>query len=271
MYYQRQDVRRTILDFVNTSGSIGVRECAVYNTKTRSLQRYLGPDQRTPIYLGSPSDIDRMVATGATAFYASYWRYYLDDFNKPFCNDLVWTTRSETGLKFSKVITSGMLRALEELGATEPWVKYSGGLGFDIIIPFELVPIEVRMGGVGVLQDLQGSLTNYVVSYLIEHKLVASVEGVISPIMLKRGKETCLLSELRVKRGLLLAPMSLNPETGLVSVPIDPRQLEDFSVLQASPEDARGVSWTLPKESHGILRQTRSWLPEPRTTEISAF
>lgn len=271
MYYQRQDVRRIILDFANASGSTGVRECAVYNAKTRRLQRYLDPDQRTPIYLERPADIDRTIAAGAAAFYASYWRYYLDDFNNPVGTDLVWTTRSENSLKFAREVTSWILKALEELGAPEPWVKYSGGLGFDIIIPLEAVPLEVQMGGVSILQDIQESLTNYIVSYLVDHRVGASIEGVISPIKLKRGKETCLLSELRIKRGLLLAPMSLNPETGLVSVPINPGRLEDFSVLQASPEDARGVLWTPPKESHEFLRQIRSWLPEPRAAEISAF
>lgn len=269
MYYQRQDVRRAILDFANANGSTGVRECAIYNAKTRSLQRYLGKDQRKPISLEEPSDIDRVLATGATAFYASYWRYYLDDFNNPVGTDLVWTTRSESSLKFAKEVTSWVLMALEELGAPEPWIKYSGGLGFDIIIPLEAVPLEAWVGDVGVLHDMQESLTNYIVSYLTDHEVNVSVEGVVSPVMLKRGKETCLLSELRVKRGLLLAPMSLNPETGLVSVPIHPRQLKDFSILQASPEDARGFLWVPPKESYDFLKQIRSWLPEARTAEIS--
>ncbi|MEM2890067.1 MAG: hypothetical protein QW358_01795 [Candidatus Hadarchaeum sp.] len=271
MYYQRHDVRRAILNFANSSGSTGVRECAIYNAKTKSLQRYLDADQRKPIFLEEPSDIDRVLARGASAFYASYWRYYLDDFNNPVGTDLVWTTRSESGLKFAKEVTSWVLEALEEIGAPEPWVKYSGGLGFDLIMPLEAVPLEAWVGDVGVLHEMQGSLTNYIVSYLVDHKADVSIEGVISPVRLKRGKETCLLSELRVKRGLLLAPMSLNPETGLVSVPVHPRRLEDFSVLQASPEDARSFLWVTPKESYEFFRQIRSWLPEAKAAEISAI
>ncbi|MGC8817142.1 MAG: hypothetical protein ACP5PX_04985 [Candidatus Hadarchaeum sp.] len=271
MYYQRQDVRRAILDFTSASGSTGVRECAVYNQKTRSIQRYLSPEQRNPISLEEPSDIDRVLAAGATAFYASYWRYYLDDFSNPIGSDLVWTTRSESGLRFAREITSWIVKALDEVGAPEPWVKYSGGLGFDLIIPLEAIPFEAWSSGVGVLRDMQRSLTNYVVSYLIDQNLGVSVQGVDSPIKLNRGKQTCLLSELRVKRGLLLTPMSLNPETGLVSVPVDPRRLDDFSILQASPEDARGVKWIIPRESYELLRQIQSLLPEKKTLEIPAF
>lgn len=258
------------MDFANAGGSTGVRECAVYNAKTRTLQRYLGADQRRPITFEGPHDIDFVLALGAKAFYASYWRYYLDDFSNPAGTDLVWTVRSESSLAFAKEVTSQVLEAIGGLGAPEPWIKYSGGLGFDLIIPLEAIPLEAWVGEVGVLQEMQGSLTNYIVSYLAD-KADVSVEGVISPIRLKRGNETCLLSELRVKRGLLLAPMSLNPETGLVSVPVHPRRLEDFSVLQASPEEARGFLWTPPKESYEFLRQIKSWLLEANAAEIPAL
>ncbi|KUO42634.1 MAG: hypothetical protein APZ16_01830 [Candidatus Hadarchaeum yellowstonense] len=273
MYYQRLDVRRAILDFANTGGSRGVRECAFYNQKTKSLQRYLDANQRTPICFEEPTDIDRVLAAGASAFYASYWRYYLDDFNNPIGIDLVWTIRAESsGLKFAKEATSWVLQALEAAGVSEPWVKYSGGLGFDLVIPLETVPFEAWAGDVGVLQEMQEGLTSYIVSYLVDHQADVLVDGVVSPVKLKRGKETCLLSELRVKRGLLLAPMSLNPETGLVSVTINPKRLDGFTVWHASPEDARGVVWAPPsRESYELLRQIRPWLPEAMAAETSVF
>jgi len=274
MYYQRQDVRRAITDFANASGSNGVRECGFYNSKIKGVQRYLDDgDSQTPICLDRPSDMDRALTRGATAFYCSYWRYYLDDLVNPLGRDLVWTTRATNGgLKFAKEATSWVVGALEEAGVPEPWVKYSGGLGFDLAIPLETIPCEARASGVDVFQGLQEGLTSYIVSYLRERGIDVLVNGVSSPIELKRGKDTCLLSELRVKRGLLLAPMSLNPETGLVSVPVDPRKIESFTVLKASPEDARGTTWLPPvQESSELARQLRPWLPTSMSVSLPVF
>ena len=274
MYYQRQDVRRAITDFANASGSNGVRECGFYNSKVKSVQRYLDDGgSQTPIYLDRPSDMNRALAVGASAFYCSYWRYYWDDLVNPLGRDLVWTTRvANGGLKFAKEATSWVVGALEEAGVPEPWVKYSGGLGFDLAIPLETIPCEIWADSVDVLQGLQEGLTSYIVSYLRERCTDVLVNGVSSPIELKRGKETCLLSELRVKRGLLLAPMSLNPETGLVSVTVNPKKIEGFSVLNASPEGVRGVQWAPPsRESYELARQIRAWYPAAATVELPAF
>ena len=272
MYYQRLDVRRAITDFANASGSNGVRECGFYNSKVKGVQRYLDDGgSQTPIYLDKPSDVD--LAMGASAFYCSYWRYYWDDLVNPLGRDLVWTTRVENGgLKFAREATAWVVGALEEAGVPEPWVKYSGGLGFDLAIPLETIPCEAWAGSVDVLQGLQEGLTSYIVSYLRERCTGVLVNGVSSPIELKRGKETCLLSELRVKRGLLLAPMSLNPETGLVSVTVNPKKVESFSVLNASPEGVRGFDWVPPsRESYELVRQVRPWYPAAAAEALPAF
>ncbi len=274
MYYQRLDVLRAITDFANASGSNGVRECGFYNSKARSVQRYFDDcGSQAPICLDRPSDMERALVRGASAFYCSFWRYYWDDLVNPLGRDLVWTTRATGGgLKFAKEATAWVVGALEEAGVPEPWVKYSGGLGFDLAIPLETIPCEAWAGSVDVLQSMQEGLTSYIVSYLRERCSDVLVNGVSSPIELKRGKETCLLSELRVKRGLLLAPMSLNPETGLVSVPVDPRKIESFTVLKASPEDARGAVWLPPaQESYELARQLRPWLPAATLASLSVF
>jgi len=260
------------MDFANAGGSSGVRECGFYNPKVKSIQRYFS-DPQDLVCLDRAADIDRALALGASAFYCSYWRYYWDDLINPLGMDLVWTTRAANGgLKFAKEATYWVLEALEEAGVPDPWVKYSGGLGFDLVLPLETIPCEAWSGNIDILRGLQESLTSYIVGYLRGRCTDVLVNGVASPIELKRGKETCLLSELRVKRGLLLAPMSLNPETGLVSVTVDPKKLDSFSVLKASPEDARGVEWTPPsRESYELLRQIRPWLPAATAEKTPVF
>jgi len=274
MYYQRLDVRRAITDFANANGSDSVRECGFYNPQAKSIQRHPnGGGSQTPLYFNTPHEIDRALALGASAFYCSYWRHRQGDLDNPLGRDLVWVIRAEQGgMGFVKEVTAWVIRALEAVGVSEPWVKYSGKLGFDLVIPLETIPCEVWAGSVEDLQGLQGSVTNYIVSYLCERFSEVLVNGVASPVIIKKKKETCLLSELRVKRGLLLAPMSLNPKTGLVSTTLDPKRVEDFSVFDASPEDARGFDWTPPSQvSYELIKYVQPWFQASASERLAAF
>jgi len=254
MYYNRVDVRRAILDFA-CSGAL-LRECAFYNSGAKSVQRYF--DYGRPVVFDSNAAIDRALRRGATAFYCSYWRCAdPSELNEPLGRDLVWTVRAEDGsLRFAKLVTSAALRGLSNSGFQEPWVKYSGGLGFDIIIPLELIPAEAWGGDIYALDDLQRELTGYLADYLAER--FERVRAGRGSITIERENETCLLSELRARRGLLLAPMSLNPETGLASVPFAPSRVAEFSVLDASPSNVRPFGWAQPPAAHGVLDQMAS-------------
>ena len=261
MYYQRFDVKKTIINFANSSVGDGLRECAIYNDSAKSVQRHFGENGgRHLVNFTNDTKFENAARTGASAFYCSYWHYDGIDFSHPVGRDLVWTIRAKRGgLEFAKVVTSLAIRALEEAGVSEPWVKYSGDLGFDIVVPLDGIPLEAWMGDIGALDELQSNLTNCITGYLREHAPNFET-GFGQSLTIKRGMDTCLLSELRVMRGLLLAPMSLNPETGLVSVPVDPDRVDSFSVLDASPENVRRAGWAPPTEvAYGLLRHARTW------------
>lgn len=242
-YYERPEVRCTILEFTRAGNGRGVRECAFYNSEIKSLQRYFnGGEEKEVVVLDSERTLDRALATGATAFYCSYWRYRdPKEPRNPNGYDLVWTVRAASGgLCFAKAVTVKVLEALADL-VDEPWVKYSGELGFDLMLPLEAIPGECWAGDVEALSGMQRELTDYIVSHLIERDF--SVGGFTSPFRIERESKTCLLSELRFRRGLLLAPMSLNPRTGLVSLPLHPEEVKDFSALNASKIDATPWEW----------------------------
>lgn len=267
-YYRRLDVRRTISDFAHANGGSGERECAFYNARTKWIQRHLSEN---PIFLDSATAFDRTLASGATAFYCSYWRYPGQDFSRPLGHDLVWTVRAgRGGLRFARTVTALVIEALADGGVSEPWVKYSGRLGFDLLISLEAIPSEAWAGDGSTLTDLQRGLTSYIASYLTERHSSIHIKGASSPLEIKRGMDTCLLSELRVRRGLLLAPMSLNPESGLVSVPIAPDEVAGFSVLDASPADARAFEWSQhPRVARGLVRYARPWQLAPVQTKLA--
>jgi hypothetical protein len=273
MYYQRIDVRQAITNFANASGNGGFREGAFYNSRAKTLQRYFNEGgARRPVILDKPEELDHALALGASAFYCSNWRYQRQDFSHPIGHDLVWTTRAKQGgLEFARVATIWVLEALADAGVPEPWVKYSGSLGFDLVIPLGMIPCEVWVDGADNLANLQEELTNYIGGYLRERFPNAIVNGVTSPIEIKKGEKACLLSEFRVRRGLLLAPMSLCPETGLVSVPVDSRQIAEFSVLDASPKNAQALQWAQPsKVAYGLVKHTHKWQQASAQTKLVA-
>jgi hypothetical protein len=271
MYYQRADVRQAITSFANASGSGDFREGAFYNSRVRTLQRYFNEGgARRPVILDKPEELDHALTLGASAFYCSNWRYQRQDFSRPIGHDLVWTIRAKRGgLEFARVATIWVLEALADASVSEPWVKYSGSLGFDLVIPLDMIPCEVQAGGADSLAGLQEELTSYIGGYLRERFPNIIVDGVTSPIEIKKGEKTCLLSEFRARRGLLLAPMSLCPETGLVSVPVGPRVIGEFSVFDASPKNARAFEWVRPsKIAHELVRQIRPWQQAPARAKL---
>jgi len=266
-YYKRSDVRRAILDFANAGDGSVVRECAFFNSRAKGVQRYLSPGDTTrgqPILFDSEAALEEALRAGASAFYCSYWRYdQPQEPLHPLGHDLVWTIRATNGgLRFAKEVTAAVLDALADCGLYEPWVKYSGELGFDLVIPLEAIPSDAWTDDLKTLADIQGALTSYIVSYLSERFAGFQVRTANPHISIGKASDTCLLSELRLRRGLLLAPMSLNPRSGLVSLPLTPEHVASFSVLDASPAGASANGWAVPQISWKSLRQ----VPELRAT-----
>ena len=266
-YYKRSDVKRAVLDFARAGDGSVVRECAFFNGRTKGMQRYLNygdVERGRPIIFDSELAFEEALRAGASAFYCSYWRYAQPKESlHPLGHDLVWTIRATNGgLRFAKEVTAAMLDALTDCGLYEPWVKYSGELGFDLVIPLEAIPNDAWAGDLKVLADIQGSLTSYIVSYLSERSAGFQFRTANSHISIGKGSDTCLLHELRLRRGLLLAPMSLNPRSGLVSLPLVPERVASFSVLDASPSDISATEWAASKISWKQIPQWGAALEE---------
>jgi len=257
-YYNRLDVRRAILNFSRAGNREAVKEGAFYNPRVRSVQRHFAPNEL--VILDSSASLDRALRAGGSAFYCSYWRYTQpQDLAHPLGRDLVWTVRATVGgLRFAKLVTAAVIKALADNRFDELWVKYSGELGFDLVLPIEEIPGDAWMGDLTALDDYQRTLTGEIADYLAS-RLKFRVEKADSNLTIREGLDTCLLSELRVGRGLLLAPMSLNPKSGLVSVPLVPDRVASFSVLDASAADAAAHEWMVPRSQVSSLTPLFKW------------
>jgi hypothetical protein len=263
-YYSRLDARRAILDFARAGGSEAVREGAFYTKRGETIKRHL--DDGEIVVFDSHSAIDRALREEASAFYCSYWRYAQPrELHHPLGRDLVWTIRAKSGgLEFAKVATSAVIEVISDGGFYTPWVKYSGELGFDLVIPLESIPGDAWAGDFKALDEIQGEITSYIAGTLMERpNFQVGFEG--SRITIREGSKTCLLSELRARRGLFLMPMSLNPRSGLVSLPLAPDAVESFSVFDASPADASPYEWTPQRDAAiKLIRRVRLYALKDR-------
>ena len=270
-YYSRFDTRRTILDFARAGGPEAVREGAFYNKRGETIQRHL--DDGEIVVLDSNAAINRALCAEASAFYCSYWRYAQPrELRHPLGRDLIWTIRAKSGgLKFAKAATAAVIEVMSDAGFYEPWVKYSGELGFDLVVPLESIPGDDWAGDFKALDEIQGEITSYIAGTLVERPNFQVVfEG--SRVTIREGLNTCLLSELRAGRGLFLVPMSLNPRSGLVSLPVVPDEVESFSVFDASPADAFPYEWTPQRDAaRKLIRRAHSCAPDVRMESALAL
>ncbi len=252
-YYSQTRVRHAILNFVYSGSPEPSREGAFYNEKVGEIQRH-HPDDRNDsvLVIDSEETITQTLRIGAKAFYASYWRYSNPSKSSGIRGrDLTWKIEAkEGGITVAKKITNLFLEALEKKGFPQPLVKYSGELGFDILIPLE----DIQTGSpedLGFLSNVQDELTEYASEY-IQSETSFKLQDNRSQIRFLGEMGTCLLTERRWRRGLLLAPMSLHPSSGLVSVPLLPSEIMEFSVIEATPEKVHPREWDVTRTRTGV-------------------
>ncbi len=269
-YYYQSGIKRAIIDFVYSGSPNPRRECAFYNEKIEQIQRHT-PEKgnESILVLDTEEKILKTLQNHGKAFYTSVWHY--ENPQEPSGvrgRDITWTIKStKGGLETTKKITKLFLEALEEEGFSDPLVKYSGKLGFDILIPLNKIqtgsPKDVEF-----LSDIHKNLTSNISDYITKNSSFDLKEkGSTLKFSGKLG--TCLLTELRWRRGLLLAPMSLHPGSGLVSVPLLPGEISSFSVVDASPENVQAREWSIPHTVSGE-RARSTVLHSPKGKPVKA-
>ncbi|MBN2330699.1 MAG: hypothetical protein JXC85_02690 [Candidatus Aenigmarchaeota archaeon] len=252
-YYSRQDVQQALLQAAERREVVAVFKDGGFSTRPNTL-----------VY---PKDIMVQVRGGAVAFHGSLERWAnpmvvgTENYESTRVGwDLILDIDCER-TEHGKVAVQVFIDALRKHGLRSVYVKFTGGTGFHIGIPFEAMPSVVDYG---MTSEQYPELARRIAQYLrgfarealerallkrwgIEHlaeETGQQVGDIITPEGIDPYKVANVDPILISPRHLFRMPYSLHEKSHLVSVPVDPGELDAFRPQDASPEHVRaGRGW----------------------------
>jgi len=250
-FYSRKDVQEAIL-----------RVCEDREVAPKYNQGF----GKRPDILQYPGDVLEMARKGATSFHISEERWTdplqlkpgmskkeLDENRKGW--DLVLDI-DVVYWEYAKWTAYFLIEALKFHDVKNISIKFSGGKGFHISVPFESFPQEVNgvkakylfpEGPRIITAYLQHMIQEMLANKILEKEDVGAIcqkTGLKRSDVVKDGKfdpfsvieiDTVLISN----RHLFRAPYSMHEKTGLVSIPIDKDHVLDFDKREAEPKNVK--------------------------------
>lgn len=248
-YYSRKDIQKELLKIAKDR-ELGVRFGEIFGKRPDILQ--------------FESDINELARQGATSFHISierwknplalksgFTRKQLDDLRKGFD---IFIDIDCKFIEYSKITAQLIVEALKFNNIKNIGVKFSGGTGLHVLIPFESFPkevnnIETRLLFPEAPKAIAEYLKNLIKPHLQKEILELSTINDISKstsIPIKDLKENNefnpyklieIDSKLISSRHMVRAPNSINEKTGLVSIPINPNKINEFNIKKAKVEN----------------------------------
>lgn len=243
-YYSRDEVKEKLLELSADREVVGVFKNGSF-------------DQR-PNTLANPGDITTMVKSGVVEFHCSVerWDNPMALKNQNYNQlrrgwDLILDVDCEQ-TEHGKITAELLLSALRKHGLKDFSLKFSGGSGFHIGIPWESIPREINFQPA---EKLFPGLARTVCSYLKEYiredlekallrrwspeDLAEQTDRNVGDLLSKYTLDPFRVVEIDTvlisSRHLFRMPYSLHGGTYLVSTPLKPEKLEDFKKEQSRP------------------------------------
>ncbi|MBU5688633.1 MAG: hypothetical protein KQA41_00180 [Candidatus Aenigmarchaeota archaeon] len=264
-YYSRKDVQKAILEIAKNREVVGV-----YGN---------GSFDRRPNVIAFEDDIIQMVKKGVVAFHCS-----LERWSNPMRlgNDMTLSQINELRIgwdfvidpdcpsfELSKIGVKHIIEFFEEHRLRCYSVKFTGGKGFHIVIPFEAFPKRLNNKPIN---ELYPELPKAIIEYMkdsIEDELRGSIldkyslkevaemvgknqEELITENKFDPFKAIIIDSGLISSRHLFRMPYSLHEKNHLISLPVD--DIDSFQKEDASINRLKQVSsfFKLPEKAEAI-------------------
>jgi hypothetical protein len=242
-YYSREDVQREMLRLARDKEIAGVFRNGSYSQRPNTL-----------VY---PHDVVALARAGNIEFHCSleYWKnplFIKEDYNEMRTGFDIILDIDCKSFELGKIATVAFSSAIEKHGIRNYSIKFTGGKGFHIGIPWTAIPKEIDYKP---SEKLYPAMPRMIVEYLKN-----AVKDELSKEILKRCKPEDLAEKNNIKLGDLVTdkgmnpyklvdidpilisprhlfrmPYSLNRNTFLVSLPIKKSDVEDFRKEQAEP------------------------------------
>jgi len=270
-YYSREDIQKALLEISKNREVVGV-----YSN---------GSFDKRPNAIFYPDDIIQMVKKGVVSFHGS-----LEHWSNPMqlSTDLSLNEISKMRIgwdliidpdcpdfDFSKMTVKSILEALEDHDVRNYSIKFTGGKGFHIAIPFQSFPKTINSKPVESLYpDLPRAIIEYLKFYIfddlkekmletgnleeISKRVNKKVKDVVDENGLDPFKVVVIDSGLISSRHLFRLPYSLHEKNHLVSLPLEKSQLENFKREDASIEKVKTI-------------KTKFLLGEERRNEVAGL
>jgi DNA primase catalytic subunit len=271
-YYSREDVQQALLKISRDREVVGVFRDGAFS--------------RRPNTLNYAKDISMLVRNGAVAFHGSLERWSnpmsvgSDSYEEGRTGwDLILDMDCED-TEHGKVAVHVFMDALRKHGVKNACVKFTGGTGFHVGVPYESFPDTVDYEPTSAQYP---KLARSIVGYLREcsrhalekellrrwtlEELVEQTGKKAGEIMTEEGIDPFRVVEvdpvLISPRHLFRLPYSLHEKSRLVSLPLRPGGLEDFKKEDASPEKVRFIRGFLdksePEEASLLVTEAADW------------
>jgi len=249
-WYSRQSVQRAILEVAKNREVVSVFQDSKFGKR--------------PDVLNYPGDILQAVAQGTISFHGSVERW-----QQPMKLDVGMTKLDQDAMRIGwdifidpdvdsfeigKIVTKQLVEAFKDHGVSSYSVKFTGGKGFHIGIPFESLPEKINMQPTSSLYpDMLQKIIEYLKSYMEEHlrdellafatpaEISQKVNKPLDDIVGKKGLEPFKIVSMDIfsSRHLFRLPYSLHEKNLLVSLPLKPEAIDKFEREDALPEKAK--------------------------------
>jgi hypothetical protein len=280
-YYSRGDIQKAIIDVARNREIAGVFKSGSFGTR--------------PNVLVYPNDVIEMVKSGVIEFHSSLERWSnpmairLDNYEELRIGwDLILDIDCKE-FEHARITATVLCKSLEKHGVKNYSLKYTGGKGFHIGIPWESIPDTIDYKkSVTMFPDVARHIGLYLKNHIREdlgeaflrkykpEELAAQSGKPLGKILVNDNVDPFQMVEidsvLISSRHLFRMPYSLNRNSGLVSVPMKLDNLRRFRKDDAHPDLVRVRERFLdngkPGEADILVAEAVDWWARKQVAEM---
>jgi hypothetical protein len=278
-YYSRADVQEAMIEMAKNREVVGVFRNGAYGSR--------------PNMLLGPADIIAMVKAGVIEFHCSIERWSnpmalkSGDYDKLRIGwDLIFDIDC-ANIEHGKAGAHAIVWALRKHGVKDFWIKFTGGNGFHIGLPWETIPKEIdKKNSLILFPSLARQAIIYLKNYCRKklekellkidspEKLAQQTGKKLSDILTSDGidpwKIVTIDPILISTRHLFRMPYSINGKSGLVSIFLQPDEMAEFTKEKAMQEKVKVILPKIPEsESETFFTYVMDWAARESKKEVS--